>query len=150
MKQDDIVTIMRTNGLWGYIEQPISGWIKLSDSKRQVDYIDNVAISLKFALEVVSASDREIVDDISNDIKAYLETINTINEIHMPNIITLITNNYRDRLKYFEYRGVNYFGVECQHLYFDEKTDADICPEFINVHTLDDKTFTPDIEITVF
>jgi len=150
LKQDDIVTIMRTNGLWGYIEQPISGWIKLSDSKRQVDYIDNVAISLKFALEVVSASDREIVDDISNDIKAYLETINTINEIHMPNIITLITNNYRDRLKYFEYRGVNYFGVECQHLYFDEKTDADICPEFINVHTLDDKTFTPDIEITVF
>ena len=150
LKQGDVVNILRTNGLWGYIDKPIAGWIRLADSKRLVDYIDNVSISLKFALEVVSASDREIVNDISADIKAYLETINSINEIHMPNIITLITNNYRDRLKYFEYRGVNYFGVECQHLYFDDKTDADVCPEFINVYTVDDKTFAPDIEISVF
>ena len=73
-----------------------------------------------------------------------------INELHIPNIITLITNNYREQLVYFEYLDVNGYGNACQHLYLDEKVDADICPEFLNIETKMDGTAVPEIEITVY
>ena len=145
-----IVNIQKVNGLWGYIKFPYEGWIRLADTSRCISYMDNVAISLQFAMEAETSSDKYITTDIVADLKDYIETINEINEIHVPNIITLITNNYREQLKYFEFLGVNKYGPNCQHLYFDETIDADLCPEFINIATQDDKTLTPDVAITVY
>jgi hypothetical protein len=146
----EVITIKQTDGLWGKIDSPYEGWVRLADTSRCINYIDNVAISLKFALEAESSSDKSIASHIVDDIKEYIETINEINEIHMPNIVTLITNNYREQLKYFEFQGVNNYGPNCQHLYLDESIDADVCPEFINVATSDDKTLTPDVTIVVY
>jgi hypothetical protein len=145
-----IVSVTKESGIWGKIKYPYVGYIRLDDTSRCVSYVDNVAISLKFALEPTAIGDKTVVDGIIPDIKEYIETINEINEIHVPNIITLITNNYRDRIKYFEYLGVNEYGPMCQHLYFDESIEADLVPEFINVATTDDVTMTPDITITVY
>ena len=144
------VQIIKSEGIWGRIRSPYDGYIKLSDTSRCLSYMDNISITLKFALETVSFEDKTIVDDIKQDIKDYIETINNINEIHMPNIITLITNNYRDRLKYFEFLGVNNYSSACQHLYLDDTINADLCPEFINVSTINDKTLEPNINITVY
>lgn len=144
------VNITKVRGQWGYIVYPYEGWIKLADTTKVINYIDNVALTMKFALEAQSSADKYISDDITLDIKEYIEDINEINELHIPNIITLITNNYREQLVYFEFLDVNGYGAACQHLYLDEKISADICPEFLNIATTVDGTNQPNITIAVY
>lgn len=144
------IHITKLKGQWGYISNPVNGWVKISDTSKNVSYINNVALSFKWALEAQTSSDKYITDSIINDIKNYIEDINEITEVHIPNIITLITNNYREQLTYFEFLDVNGYGSACQHLYHDTKTDADICPEFLNVATSNDGTNTAEINITVY
>lgn len=151
--------ITKVKGIWGYITgyrnpiQPLdlrSGWVRLADTTKVINYIDNVALSLRWALEAESSADKYITNGIIQDIKEYIEDINQINELHIPNIITLITNNYREQLVYFEFMNVNNYGPSCQHLYLDEKISADICPEFLNVATKKDGVDIPEIEIDVY
>lgn len=144
------VHILKVKGQWGYIESPYKGWIKLADTTKCINYIDNVSLNFKWALEAETSADKYIDKNIIQDIKEYIEDINEINELHIPNIITLITNNYREQLVYFEFLDVNKYGSACQHLYLDEKIDADICPEFLNVETTDDGTFSPKIDIAIY
>lgn len=144
------VTITKVRGQWGYINNPYEGWIKLADTTKVINYIDNVALTMKFALEAQTSADKYISDDIILDIKEYIEDINNINELHIPNIITLITNNYREQLVYFEFMDVNNYGAACQHLYLDEKINADICPEFLNIDTTIEGIGKPNITIAVY
>ena len=157
--EDNIITrvpygtrlhVTKVRGQWGYITEPYVGWVKLADTTKVVNYIDNVALTFKWALQAESSADKYIANNIVTDIKEYIEDINEINELHIPNIITLITNNYREQLIYFEFLDVNKYGPSCQHLYFDEKISADICPEFLNVATKKDGVDTPEIDITVY
>lgn len=152
LKYGQEVLVTKVRGQWGYITAPYTGWVKLSDGNKKVTFIDNVAIDLKFALEAQTSADKYITTNIIADIKAYIEDINDINELHIPNIITLITNNYREQLVYFEFLDVNNYGSMCQHLYLYERDPdiADIAPEFINVATSEDNLFQPMIDITVF
>ena len=142
--------ISKVKGQWGYVNI-YDGWIKLADTTKCINYIDNVALKFNWALEAETSADKYISNNIIYDIKEYIEDINNINELHIPNIITLITNNYREQLVYFEFLGVNQYSSSCQHLYLDEsiKINADITPEFLNVETKSDG-ITPDIEITVY
>jgi len=144
----DQINITKVKGQWGYITSPYEGWIKLADTTKVTNYIDNVALSMKFALEANTSADKYISDDIVIDVKEYIEDINEINELHIPNIITLITNNYREQLTYFEFLDVNNYGAACQHIYLDEQVSADICPEFLNISTTADGT--ADITIAVY
>ena len=144
------VNVTKVKGQWGYITYPYEGWIKLADTTKVINYIDNVALTMKFALEAQSSADKYISEDIILDIKEYIEDINEINELHIPNIITLITNNYREQLVYFEFLDVNGYGAACQHLYLDEKISADICPEFLNIATTVDGVNQPNITIAVY
>lgn len=152
LKYGQDVVITRVRGQWGYILTPYEGWIKLSDTTKLTNFIDNVAVELKFALEAQTSADKYIASSIIQDIKEYIEDINEINELHIPNIITLITNNYREQLVYFEFLDVNGYGPSCQHLYLYERDPdiADIAPEFINVATTEDNTFQPKIDIQVY
>jgi hypothetical protein len=144
------IKITKIKGQWGYITSPYEGWVKIADTAKCINYIDNVALNFKFALEAESSADKYITDNIINDVKEYIEDINEVNELHIPNVITLITNNYREQLVYFEFMDVNGYGSSCQHLYLDSTVDADICPEFLNVETLRDGTNVPNIGITVY
>ena len=148
---NDVVNIIKVRGIWGYIAfNDTYGWIKLSSTTKMVSHIDNVALTMKFALEAVTSADKYIATNIISDIKEYIEDINNITELHIPNVITLITNNYREQLVYFEFLDVNNYGAACQHLYLDETADADICPEFLNIASKDDTINTPEIDITVY
>lgn len=142
------VHIIKVKGQWGLIDNPCSGWIKIGDVIRDVNYIDNVALSFKWALEAQTSADKYITENIIQDIKEYIEDINEITEVHIPNIITLITNNYREQLVYFEFLDVNGYGSACQHLYHNDEANTDICPEFLNIAT--NSNGTPEINITVY
>lgn len=146
----DEIYITKVKGQWGYITAPYEGWIKLADTTKCISYIDNVALTMKFALEAQTSADKYVSDDIITDIKEYIEDINEINELHIPNVITLITNNYREQLVYFEFLDVNGYGASCQHLYLDEQISADICPEFLNVATKKDGAYVPEISIATY
>ena len=152
LMKDQVVTVIRVRGQWGYVLTPYEGWIKLADTAKFTNFIDNVSITLKFALEAQTAADRNVDESIIQDVKEYIEDINEINELHIPNIITLITNNYREQLVYFEFLDVNGYGPSCQHLYLLQRDPdiADIAPEFINVAISEDDTFTPLIDVTVY
>ena len=151
LKYMQIVRIDSENGQWGHISSPIEGWIKLADTKRLTTYVDNVAISLKFAIRLQSSADKNIINSIIRDIKDFIEDINEITELHVSNIITLITNNYREQIIFFQFMGINNYGVPCQHLYVDDPdaTTVDIVPEFINVASSEDGLYQPLIEINI-
>lgn len=154
------VTIEKTNGQWGYImvpnmissitKEPVYGWIKLSTVSKITNYIDNVSLTMRYQMEVQSSTDQYIKNNIIYNIKEYLEDINQVTELHIPNIITLITNAYREQLVYFEFLGLNNYGVSCQHLYLNDVEDTTITPEFLNIAISEDGTDTPLIDITVY
>ena len=86
-----------------------------------------------------------IINDIIADIKTYIEDINSIQSLHMPNLITEITNKYREYLVYFEFIDMNGYGPSVQHLYSMAMPETLVIPEFLNINTLPDGT--PDITI---
>ena len=146
----DEIFITKAKGQWGKITSPVEGWVKLSNTSKVVNYIDNVGLNMRFALEALTSADKYITTNIINDVKNYIEDINTVNELHIPNIITLITNNYREQLVYFEFLDVNEYGPACQHLYLDESKSVDVCPEFLNIAMTDDDKEEPQITIAVY
>lgn len=107
--------------------------------------IDRVNLTLNFALKLVSTADKNTKDFIINDIKEYIEDLNDISSLHIPNLITQITNDYRQLIVYFEFLGFNNFGPGEQHLYRHECNDVSVTPEFLTVHTRLD--LEPDIYI---
>lgn len=109
------------------------------------DVVDRVNISLFFKLKLKPNYDTNIVEDIRKDIKEYIEDINKIDSLHIPNLITYITNRYRDFIVYFEFVSINGFPAEYQHIYAMDVPDGIMVPEFININTLSDGI--PDIEI---
>ena len=71
----------------------------------------------------------------------------------MPNLITYITNTYREQLVYIKFIGLNNYDSLYQSIYknpiFSDNyfKETQTVPEFINVNTLD--TDLPDITYTI-
>lgn len=112
--------------------------------------LNKVNMSLTFEIMFVMAQDSYITDLISADIKDYLEDINDIRDIHMPNLVTYITNKYRNQLVYFKFLDLNGYGPVKQSIYketVDSFVEANTVPEFLNVNTLADNS--PDIKFII-
>lgn len=109
--------------------------------------LNSVSLSMKFRISTVTNSDKNIVSDIILDIKNYMEDINNITDLHIPNLITVITTKYREQLNYFEFLDCNGYGPGFQHFYRPEENMNHIVPEFLNIGT--NSAGEPDIEIIV-
>lgn len=116
------------------------------------EYVNHTNLSLTFNCRFNSAyitnstlDETTIVNNIKNDIKAYIENINEISSIHMSNLVTEITNNYREFLVFFEFWDMNGYGPEHEHLYAKDMPNDIITPEFLNISALPDGT--PDITL---
>ena len=79
------------------------------------------------------------------DIKDYVEDISEIKSFHVPNLITEITNKYRESIVFFEFVDMNGYGPGVQHIYAMDMPKEVITPEFLNIATLSDGS--PDITI---
>lgn len=110
-------------------------------------YINRTNLSLTFRIKLNPNYDTNIINDIIQDIKEYIEDINEISSIHMPNLITEITNKYRSFLVYFEFVDMNGYGPSVQHLHAMPMPKQVIVPEFMNISALDDGT--PDITLII-
>ena len=120
---------------------------KLFTIDNRLNLINRTNLSITFRMRLNPNYDSNIVNDIIADIKTYMEDINNISSIHMPNLITQITTNYRDYLVYFEFIDINGYGPSVQHIYSMGMPSEIVVPEFININTLPDGT--PDITIIV-
>ena len=122
----------------------------LDDTK---EYIDKINLTMYFRVKLVLQQDSYTRNNIVNDIKEYIEDLNDLGDLHIPNLVTQITNTYQEQITYFEYLGFNIYGPDVQHIYkdIDDEIDIHICPEFLNINNVKnpDNTLTPDINIYV-
>ena len=122
----------------------------LDDNK---EYIDRINLTMYFRVKLVAQKDTYTRNNIIKDIKEYIEDLDDLGDLHIPNLITQITNTYQENITYFEYLGFNSYGADIQHIYKDPDDIINIHtpPEFLNVNNIKnaDNTLTPDINIYV-
>lgn len=130
--------------------------IKDSNSNNILDddriFIDRVNITMKFRVKLRALNDQYTRNSIIKDIKDYMEDLNELGEVHIPNLTTYISNTYSESITYFEFLGINDYGAGVQHLYKLDDRDIPIhvCPEFININNYratNSSDLQPDITI---
>lgn len=118
-----------------------------------IEFINKVNLSLYFRVKLVADNDSYTKGNIVQEIKDYIEDLNDLSELHIPNLVTQITTNYKEQITYFEYLGFNDYGADVQHIYKldDSKIPIHVAPEFLNVNNVLEKdgTTAPDINIYV-
>ena len=93
------------------------------------------------------------MDFITADIKDYIADLNNIPDIHISNLITYITNLYRDHIVYIKFVKLNNYDSLYQSIYKDPVlsdnyfVETQTVPEFINVNTT--KLGKADIEYDI-
>lgn len=119
---------------------------KLFSITDELSNIDRVNLSLQFRCKLASVTDNYIEEDIIGVIKDYIEDINNgVSNLHMPNLITEITNQFREQIVFFEFVSINDYGPAYQHIWRPDETLTGKIPEFLCINTRDDGT--PDITI---
>ena len=108
--------------------------------------VDRIHLTLNFEVKLLETSDNNTKNYIINDIKQMIENLNDMESLHIPNLITSITNTYRNSIKYIEFLGFNDYGPGEQHLYKQENNDISAVPEFLTINVVD---MSPDINITL-
>ena len=114
--------------------------------------INRVNIQLNFRLKLSSSYDTNTVNLIKKYIKSdVIENLNGEDSLHIPNLITNVTNKFRESIVFFEFLGIDNYGPGVQHLYHSDEDYVDLVPEFINVNMIynEDGSKTPDINIEV-
>lgn len=129
---------------------------KLFTLDNNSEYINRVNLNLTFRLKLKANYDKNIIQNITVDIKEYIEDIHSINNLHIPNLITEITNTYSEDIVFFEFVDMNGFGPGVQHLYNMQLNNNNLIavPEFININTLEllennTLVYRPDININI-
>ena len=118
-----------------------------------LDNIDRINLSLKFEIKFVTKDDQNMLSSIRASIKNYIEDLNNVNDLHIPNLITYITNLYRDNIIYIKFIKLNNYDSLYQSIYKDPELAANYfvetqtVPEFININTNTDNT--ADIEFDI-
>lgn len=118
-------------------------------------FLDRVNISMNFRTKLVNVNDTYTKDLIIKEIKDYMEDLNELDEIHIPELVTQINTNYSESIVYFEFLGFNDYGPGIQHLYKlpDNQVPIHVCPEFININnvpeTVQSSKMVPEINIYI-
>lgn len=115
--------------------------------------IDRINISLKFEVKYQTSADKNCKNDIINYIKTYMENMNYISDLHIPNLITGIKNKFYKQIVYIKFIGLNDYGYMYQSIYKNNENDdylySTTVPEFININIAKDSIGNdiPDIQI---
>ena len=109
------------------------------------EILDKVNLTFNFKVKLLVGADKYATDYIVREIKSYVENINEISNIHMSNLITYLSNNFKSDIEFIEFLGINNYNSLYQYL---EKTELDLIedvPEFLNINLT--KDLKPDINI---
>ena len=79
--------------------------------------INRTNIQLNFRVKLSSSYDTNTVNLIKKYIKDdVIENLNGEDSLHIPNLITNVTNKFRESLVFFEFLGIDNYGPGVQHL----------------------------------
>ena len=120
---------------------------KLFHIGRNPEILDRTNLTLNFIVKLDVIGNYDVIYEIQDSIKEYIENINTLTNIHMSNICSYIKQKYDNDIDYIEFEGINHYNSNYQYI---ERLEPDILedvPEFINVNLND--LMEPDINITV-
>ena len=115
--------------------------------------LDRINLSLKFEIMFMTREDQIILPKIRSSIKSYIEELNEVSDLHMPNLITYITNLYRDSIVYCKFICLNNYQTLWQSIYKSPEVlesaweESQRVPEFININLLSNDL--PDITFDV-
>ena len=93
---------------------------------------------MRFKLSLKDETDVTTKQDIINYIKDYVEDLYDTGDLHAPNLITNIINEFKDRINYIEFVGFNTFDADDQHIVLKEVEDPTTVPEFLNIRNRKD------------
>lgn len=109
--------------------------------------LDKVNINVTFKIKLQVGAAKDTTSLISAEIKNYIENINTdlIDNIHMTNLSTDLTNKFKDYVKYVEFIGINNYNALYQNIDKIDLENIEDVPEFLNINL--SNNINPDINI---
>lgn len=111
--------------------------------------LNRVNLSMTFKVKFLTTTDKYLTEYIKNDIRHYIEDKSRISDIHIPNIITYITQKYAENVTYFEFLDFNGYGPAYQHIYRRDESIVGKIPEFLNINTIGTQDNELDINIII-
>ena len=111
--------------------------------------LNRVNLSMTFKVKFLTTTDKYLTEYIKNDIRKYIEDKSRISDIHIPNIITFITQKYAENVTYFEFLDFNGYGPGYQHIYRKDESIVGRIPEFLNINTIGTENNALDINIII-
>lgn len=108
----------------------------------------NLSITFNIKFNIITETET-LLTKIKEDIRSYIEDITQIKDLHIPNLITYITDKYSDYLTYFEFVDFNGYGPGVQHIYRQDENLIGKIPEFLNINTANTENNTLDINLIV-
>ncbi|MGL5752473.1 MAG: hypothetical protein ACRCXT_18200, partial [Paraclostridium sp.] len=111
------------------------------------EYLDKVNLTLNFKLKLLVGADKYTKDYITNEIRLYIENINNISDMHMSNLITHLSNKFKNSIEFIEFYGINDYNSTYQYIKKDYTDIIEDVPEFVNINLT--KDLKPDINITL-
>ena len=114
------------------------------------DLVDDVALTVTFRTKFYNNDDApQITQQIKDYIKTYLEKLDSLDDIHFPNITTEIEKEFGEFIIYFEFVSFNIYDANHQHIITNENMEMlTVVPEFLHIDT-DDYNGLPYINIRV-
>lgn len=120
---------------------------KLFTIGRKGEELDRVNLSLEFVIKLSVISNTEVLLEIQDSIKEYIEDINNLQSIHMSNLCSYIKQTYDSDIDFIEFEGINTFNANYQYIERNEPDVLEDVPEFVNINLNTD--MEPDIKFTI-
>lgn len=118
------------------------------DNATDLDVIDT---TWEFRMKLVNNNDVTTKFEIIQYIKDYIENLNnTGKDLHIPNLLHDIKDEYNDLIVYIEFKNFNENGWGINHILLKDIDDPTTVPEFINIRnrpTADGQSLEPCIDI---
>ena len=115
-------------------------------------YLDHLDLTLNFKVKLNESSDLSTRDSIISYIKDYVEDVNDLGNLHFPNLIHDIKEDYADSIVYIDYRYFNDKDIGTNHIQLQNPDDPQVVPEFLNVRNKyagDGLTLVPCITVEI-
>lgn len=114
--------------------------------------LGNIDTTWKFRLKLVNINDTVTKDNIMHFIKEYIEDLNEMGDLHVPNLLHDIKEEFEEVIIYIEFMCYNNNRLGVNHIELRDVIDPHTVPEFISVRNNlaeDGSTLIPDIELEI-
>lgn len=120
------------------------------NGSKEQDSIGDLSMNFKFRLKVAATADGGTKDSVLEFVKSYIEDLHRDPEIHIPNLLHAVKEEFGDSIVYFEFMNYNDNRLGINHIELRDVIDPHVVPEFINVRNEvaeDGYTLRPCIDI---